>query len=817
MDWAGLEIVPCIMCGSYSLAIVCLAVHLIASQAAILRVGNPLQWHASKPFLQHVRLSGVEQFINHYKRCEGSELPLFVWGDEIEYGVFRRDDRQHFDLALNATQIREKLTHIEKKCADLPIGCEWQPEYGSWMVEAVPRSPFGSYVSDLPNVEKSMQLRRKRLHYVLGDNEIAPTTSNFPMLGVEGYEHSRGVGGGVAQSALVSDRVINPHPRFAALTRNIRQRRGSTVDIKVPRACGDGSIEMDAMAFGMGCCCLQVTMQLRNEAMSRYLHDQLLVIAPILQALSAATPFMKGELAATDTRWDAISQAVDDRTAAERGAGASPADPALAGGGVRPLHRSRYSSSCLYFAQALDEGDAARLAALNDVPVDVDEAVRQRAMDRGLDQSLATHLAHLFTRDPLVIFDDAIALDNATTLDHFENIQSTNWRSLRWKPPALRLGLARAATTPVPFEKRGEGDQRSAEDVEEGLDVDFDHNILVEDRDDFCVTPDDEGDRADTSRAPDADLQQLGPGWRVEFRPLEVQLTDFENAAFAIFTVLLSRCVLAQRHNFYLPMSLVEENLRRAQQRDAVLTQKFFFRRNCLSDAPETADAQLRVAPGAEAASHAPPRPPRREDVDVAELSLDEILNGEKPNQPHNAHLPAPRLFPGLVPLVQRYMDSVGCVDSLAVAAALAPYLDLLSDRAAGKLPTTAHYLRDLVQRHPQYRGDGRLTAAIADDLLRHCDDVGMGRVAAPALYGARAKVKNLDEVDDEDLMFSDSACFMRPQPAAPADAPAVTGEESPAVPADEAGGFLVRAVRELWRRRPWRRPRQSPSDYLRF
>ena len=27
------------------------------------------------------------------------------------------------------------------------------------------------------------------------------------------------------------------------------------------------------------------------------------------------------------------------------------------------------------------------------------------------------------------------------------------------------------------------------------------------------------------------------PGWRVEFRPLEVQLTDFENAAFAVLYV----------------------------------------------------------------------------------------------------------------------------------------------------------------------------------------------------------------------------------------------------------------------------------------
>lgn len=26
-----------------------------------------------------------------------------------------------------------------------------------------------------------------------------------------------------------------------------------------------------------------------------------------------------------------------------------------------------------------------------------------------------------------------------------------------------------------------------------------------------------------------------GPGWRVEFRPMEAQLTDFENSAFSVF------------------------------------------------------------------------------------------------------------------------------------------------------------------------------------------------------------------------------------------------------------------------------------------
>ena len=46
-------------------------------------------------------------------------------------------------------------------------------------------------------------------------------------------------------------------------------------------------------------------------------------------------------------------------------------------------------------------------------------------------------------------------------------------------------------------------------------------------------------------------------GWRVEFRSMEVQMTDFENAALAVFVVLLSRAILYFKLNFYIPISKV--------------------------------------------------------------------------------------------------------------------------------------------------------------------------------------------------------------------------------------------------------------------
>ena len=41
-------------------------------------------------------------------------------------------------------------------------------------------------------------------------------------------------------------------------------------------------IYMDAMAFGMGCCCLQMTFQACNICEARHLYDQLTPMCPIM-------------------------------------------------------------------------------------------------------------------------------------------------------------------------------------------------------------------------------------------------------------------------------------------------------------------------------------------------------------------------------------------------------------------------------------------------------------------------------------------------------------------------------------------------------
>ncbi len=41
------------------------------------------------------------------------------------------------------------------------------------------------------------------------------------------------------------------------------------------------AVHLDAMAFGMGCCCLQITFQAKDIDESRFIYDQLAVMAPM--------------------------------------------------------------------------------------------------------------------------------------------------------------------------------------------------------------------------------------------------------------------------------------------------------------------------------------------------------------------------------------------------------------------------------------------------------------------------------------------------------------------------------------------------------
>lgn len=76
-------------------------------------------------------------------------------------------------------------------------------------------------------------------------------------------------------------------------------------------------------------------------------------------------------------------------------------------------------------------------------------------------------------------------------------------------------------------------------------------------------------------------------GWRVEFRTMDIQLTDFENAALTIAVGMIANIVNTFDVDFILPISLVDENMSRAHHRNSVCDTKIWWKVDAPADQPQ--------------------------------------------------------------------------------------------------------------------------------------------------------------------------------------------------------------------------------------
>ncbi|XP_072765460.1 glutamate--cysteine ligase isoform X2 [Anoplolepis gracilipes] len=530
----------------------------------------------------------------------------------------------------------------------------WRPEYGAYMIEGTPGKPYGGLLAHFNVVEANMRYRRQEATKLLQPNEVLMSLTVFPRVGASDFTDPPTYSTfniGASKSLFFPDEAIYPgHPRFKTLTRNIRERRGEKVAINIPiykdtnvpllfredftskendgsssKACKDNHIYMDAMGFGMGCCCLQLTFQACNIQEARTLYDQLTPLCPIMLALTAASPFYRGYISDVDCRWSVISSSVDCRTQEERG--------------LKPLKENKFKISKSRY-DSIDSYLSKQGEKYNDVPVTYDDEIYKQLLNNEIDHLLAQHIAHLFIRDSVSLFSEKIHQDDSEDTDHFENIQSTNWQTMRFKPPPPNSSI----------------------------------------------------------------------GWRVEFRPCEVQITDFENAAIVCFTVLLTRVILSYKLNLLIPISKVDQNMVRAQKRDAVKVEKFWFRRDITSDI-KSDDVQS----------------------EYTEFTINEIINGKD------------GIFPGLVPLVNSYLANMD-VDA-DTHCTIQRYLKLIQKRASGELLTTAAWLRKEVTSHPEYKHDAIITQRINYDLLKKIHNIVSNDMSCPELLGQCISSKTTDTI----------------------------------------------------------------------
>ncbi len=220
-----------------------------------------------------------------------------------------------------------------------------------------------------------------------------------------------------------------------------------------------------------------------------------------------------------------------------------------------------------------------------------------------------------------------------------------------------------------------------------------------------------------------------------------MQLTDFENAAFSVFIVLLTRTILSFDLNLYIPISRVDANMQRAHSRNASEKGKFFFRRHMApleegddgygvkyssmfaravspdDDSKTTyvreTDNEVDEKGVSKQRRKAPVAPGSDEENSYEEMSMKEIMTGKGD------------YFPGLIPLVRAYLDYVNCDD--VAHAQITKYLDFIELRAVGKLVTPATWMRNFVSSHPSYKGDSVISQDIAYDLMMACKEIGEG------------------------------------------------------------------------------------------
>uniref|UniRef100_A0A8C2E8L7 Glutamate--cysteine ligase n=1 Tax=Cyprinus carpio TaxID=7962 RepID=A0A8C2E8L7_CYPCA len=587
----------------------------------LLSQGSPLNWEETNKHADHVRKHGILQFLNIYNKVKDRQKDVLKWGDEVEYMLVEMDAKnEKVRLVLNGKDVLETLQEKgEKINPNHPT--LWRPEYGSYMIEGTPGQPYGGTMSEFNTVEDNMGKRRREAASVLNMNETLLTVTSFPRLGCPGFTQPEykptPVEKGVSKSLFFPDEAINRHPRFSTLTRNIRHRRGEKVAINVPS----------------NPCCpplpFQVTFQACSISEARYLYDQLATFCPIVMALSAASPFYRGYVSDIDCRWGVISASVDDRTREERGL-----EP-LKNNKFR-IHKSRYDSIDSYLSCCGEK--------YNDIDLTIDEDINKQLLDAGIDKLLAQHIAHLFIRDPLSLFQEKIHLDDENESDHFENLQSTNWQTMRFKPPP-----------------------------------------------------------------PNSDI-----GWRVEFRPMEVQLTDFENSAYVVFIVLLTRVILSYKLDFLIPLSKVDENMKVAQKRNAVQEGMFYFWKDVFKGCSPVLDPPSTAQNGVESEAN--------DGEEFTLMSIDTIINGKE------------GVFHGLIPMLNCYLENMEVdVDTRCT---ILNYLKLIKKRASGELMTMAKWMREFVAKHPQYKQDSVITDKINYDLLHKCDRIAKGVEKCPELIG---------------------------------------------------------------------------------
>jgi len=377
--------------------------------------------------------------------------PLFGYEVEVQYVSFD-DKNKKIKIDLEGEVKIKQHENEETKNSNF----SYQLEYGRWMIEVITNNPFK--FSEIYKVEESLNDLIKDFNTYLGNRNYL-FISVFPMLGVgdfykeididsqdennfvvdrdyEKYIRESRKNNPYSNSDYTNDIVITCHPRFEVFTQHTRRRTGkkqlglipiyqdkltNTIqDEKFP-----GFIHLDSFTSGMGNGCLQVTFGIESFYEAIYCYDQLIPLTSILLALTGSSSIVKGKLSGWDNRFNILTQLCDDRTDDEKNPDSK-----------NYLYKSRYSNVYSY----ISDHEYVKDHHNNYPKMSVDEEFVSKMKNKGFPNRFSEFIAQLFVREPMIVFEKLVEIENKDDPSHFLNLMTTNWNSLRFKPPLEKDG-----------------------------------------------------------------------------------------------------------------------------------------------------------------------------------------------------------------------------------------------------------------------------------------------------------------------------------------------------------------------------------------
>ena len=618
----------------------------------LLTKGLPLSWEEILPYVDYIKEHGIAQFLAIYNKAKHREDNLFRWGDEIEYTIVKFDhEAKKVRVCLRGDEILKQL-QAQAEINDM-MGTDnktlWAPELCGYMIEGTPGHPYGALLACFNMVETNMIKRRKEVQKFLNDDEALMSMS-FPALGTLDFTFPPtkiDMKNSFGRSMWFSDEVVHQgHPRYTNLLRNITQRRGEKISINVPIF----KDEKTPWPFTEEFECPEA----KKNAKENHIHLDHLGFGPGCCCLQITFQAINME----EASW------LYDQLA--------PITPILVAlSAATPIFRSYLADVDSRWDVISASADDRTAEERGIAPLKNSKFVLDTARYACL--SCYIHETSQPYNDVEVVYEDKIY---QKLID--EGVDEHVARHIAYMFVRDPIQV---------YKERLEQDDENSTEHFETIQSSVWNNMRF--------------------KPPPSDNPSIG--WRVEFRPTEVQLTDFENAAYCCFVVLLTRVIISYNLVFVTNISTVNQNMEISQRRDAVLNEKLHFR-NKLIRCEMTPEGKRKI-------------PDKNEPCfETAEMSVNEIINGDG------------KEFPGLVPLIFQYVDEAEI--DVNTRDTITQYLTFIQKRASGEISTLAHWMRDFVQGHPKYAKDSHVPDETVYDMIKTMNDITLGTKECPELLG---------------------------------------------------------------------------------